>query len=193
MPTTTAPIDADSPAVDIDIVTPEWRTAIADVETACLTAVAAAWHAADTPLARALAVHPTEVSVRLTDDDEVAALNSDYRQRPTPTNVLSFAGVSPDEATALPPGVPVLLGDVVLAFGVLRAEAEAEGKTLNDHFSHLVVHGTLHLLGYDHIDDGDAVIMERLETDVLARLGVADPCSNPQADVFARTGAAQDA
>jgi probable rRNA maturation factor len=118
---------------------------------------------------------PVEVSLRLADDGEVAALNGDYRGREGATNVLSFPGISAEELDGHPPGAPVLLGDIVLAQGVVAEEAERQGKSPADHFRHLVVHGMLHLLGYDHVEARDAEIMERLETTLLAGLGIADP------------------
>ena len=109
-----------------------------------------------------------ELSLVLTTDAAVRRLNRAYRGKDKPTNVLSF----PADA---PPDVSWLLGDVVIAYGVTRAESKAENKTLEAHLAHLVVHGVLHLLGYDHIQDKDAVVMERLESDIMARMGFADP------------------
>lgn len=107
-----------------------------------------------------------DIVVLLTDDDAVRDLNARFRDKDRPTNVLSF----PAPESAAPH-----LGDIVLAYGVCAAEAEAQGKTLADHLSHLVVHGVLHLLGRDHEDDAEADEMEAEEREILARLGVADP------------------
>lgn len=107
-----------------------------------------------------------DVVVLLTDDDAVRDLNARFRDKDRPTNVLSF----PAPESAAPH-----LGDIVLAYGVCAAEAEAQGKTLADHLSHLVVHGVLHLLGRDHEDDAEADEMEAEEREILAQLGVADP------------------
>ena len=119
-----------------------------------------------------------EISFLLADDARVRRLNCDYRGRDTATNVLSF----PAEDT-LAPGAgdagPRLLGDVVLALETLEREAEAQSKSLPDHVSHLAVHGTLHLLGFDHEDAADAERMERLEARILAGLGIADPYAAP--------------
>ena len=161
--------------VDIDVAAPTWAEAGVDLEAQCRTAVAAAAAAATTELARDVARLDAEVSVRLTDDEEISALNSTYRNRDTATNVLSFPGCSADELGMLADGAPMLLGDIVIAFGVVAREAEAQGKTLTDHLSHLLVHGMLHLLGYDHIETEDAETMESLETSVLAGLGIANP------------------
>lgn len=119
-----------------------------------------------------------EVSVRLTDDDEVQALNRDYRQKDKPTNVLSFPMVQPDLLDTIGQNSDdgeVLLGDIVLAFETCAREAAEKGITLHDHATHLIVHGTLHLVGYDHLDEGEAEAMEQIERDVLLSLGLADP------------------
>lgn len=107
-----------------------------------------------------------DVVVLLTDDAAVHDLNARFRDRDQPTNVLSF----PAAESAAPH-----LGDLVLAFGVCEAEAAAQGKTLSDHLTHLTVHGILHLLGLDHVDEGEAEAMEAEERTLLASLGVADP------------------
>lgn len=111
-----------------------------------------------------------EVSVLMADDQAVRALNRDWRGQDRPTNVLSFP--APEEGHG--PG-PRHLGDLALAYETLAREALEEGKSLQDHALHLIVHGTLHLLGYDHESEGEAAIMEELETEILARLGVANP------------------
>ena len=114
-----------------------------------------------------------ELSVVLADDAAVRALNRDYRGRDAPTNVLAFPQA--DTHGDLSPEGPVLLGDVVLALETVRREAAAQGKSAVDHASHLVVHGILHLLGFDHHADSEAADMERCETAILAGLGIADP------------------
>ena len=111
----------------------------------------------------------TELSVRLVDLAEGARLNREFRGKRGATNVLSF----PFEQA---PGVELpLLGDVVVCAPVIRREADAQGKPLQAHFAHMMVHATLHLLGYDHDDETSATAMETLETRVLARLGYPDP------------------
>lgn len=107
-----------------------------------------------------------DIVVLLTDDESVRELNGRFRDKDRPTNVLSF----PAPENAAPH-----LGDIVLAYGVCATEAEAQGKTLADHLSHLVVHGVLHLLGRDHEDDAEAEEMEAEEREILAQIGVADP------------------
>lgn len=118
-----------------------------------------------------------EVSVKFTDDDEVQTLNAAYRQKDKPTNVLSFPMVQPDLLDALDMGDDgeILLGDIVLAHGVCAREAAEKQVPVSTHATHLIVHGTLHLLGYDHIDDAAADEMEAIERDALATLGISDP------------------
>ena len=106
------------------------------------------------------------VSILLTDDATVAALNEQFRGKTGPTNVLSFpAGPNPEGQ----------LGDIALAYGVCAREAAQQVKTLTAHLQHLVAHGVLHLVGYDHITDDEAAVMEDQERRILASLGVADP------------------
>ncbi len=126
-----------------------------------------AWVAA--ALARHDVAEESELTVRLVDAEESQALNRDYRDRDRPTNVLSF----PFEC---PPGVALpLLGDLVICHPVVAAEAAEQDKPLRHHYAHMVVHGTLHLLGHDHIEDEEAEAMEQLERDILAELGIPDP------------------
>jgi probable rRNA maturation factor len=119
-----------------------------------------------------------EISVRLTDDAEVRTLNAQYRQKDKPTNVLSFPMIQPDlleTVTANSDDGEVLLGDIVLAFETCAREAQEKGASLADHATHLIVHGTLHLLGYDHMVEDEAEAMEAIEIETLASLGIADP------------------
>ncbi|MEN0041914.1 MAG: rRNA maturation RNase YbeY [Pseudomonadota bacterium] len=110
-----------------------------------------------------------EVSFLLTDDDAVRVLNRDWRGKDKPTNVLSFAANEGDGP------VTPLLGDIVIARETVAREAEEQGKTFDDHFTHLIIHGLLHLIGHDHEDGGEADAMEALERRILADLGIADP------------------
>jgi len=119
-----------------------------------------------------------EISIRLTTDDEVQTLNAQYRHKDKPTNVLSFPMVQADLLDTIDQNSDdgeVLLGDIVLAYGVCAAEAEERAISLEQHAIHLIVHGTLHLLGYDHLEDREAEAMEAIEIDALAALGLADP------------------
>jgi probable rRNA maturation factor len=124
----------------------------------------------------ATAERTVELSVRLAGDEEVRALNAEWRGKDRPTNVLSFPLAERDELNeANVAGPELLLGDIVLASGVCATEAADKDIALEDHALHLLVHGTLHLLGYDHHADGDAADMEAREVRALARLGIANP------------------
>jgi probable rRNA maturation factor len=119
------------------------------------------------------ALKQVEISVRLVDSEEMAALNHRYRGKTGPTNVLSFpAGLPPD--LELP-----LLGDLVICAPVVRSEAAHQGKDPAAHWAHMAVHGTLHLLGYDHIEAQDAASMEAMEIAILAQLDYANPYEVP--------------
>ncbi|HEY4199485.1 MAG TPA: rRNA maturation RNase YbeY [Devosiaceae bacterium] len=110
-----------------------------------------------------------ELSIVLTDDAEQQELNRDWRGKDSPTNVLSFPQIEPFGP------VIGILGDIILARETLDREAIELGKPFEEHFTHLVVHGFLHILGYDHIEDDEALVMEGLETRILATLGIPDP------------------
>ena len=121
-----------------------------------------------------------EVSLLACDDARIAALNADFRGRPQPTNVLSWP--SEERGVAVPGEMPVPpdpsdpeLGDIAIAWDTCAREAAAAGKPMDDHVTHLIVHGTLHLLGFDHVRDADATLMEGLETRILGKLGLPDP------------------
>lgn len=119
-----------------------------------------------------------EISVRLAGDEEVRTLNRQYRGKDAPTNVLSFPMIQPDLLETVTQGSDdgeVLLGDIILAHGVCEREAAKRGIAVADHAAHLLVHGVLHLLGYDHGTDGEAETMEAIERDALASLGLPDP------------------
>ena len=152
--------------IDLDMaIGPGDWTRIPDMEALARSAIDAAFAVAvKSPPA------PMEVSLLLTDNAGIRELNRTWRGFDKPTNVLSFPG---PEGVA-PHGVRHL-GDIALAFETLDREAAEEGKSLADHLAHLIVHGTLHLLGYDHENEGEAEVMEALEVDALARLGIADP------------------
>jgi probable rRNA maturation factor len=124
----------------------------------------------------ASASRPVELSVRLTSDEEVRALNAEWRGKDKPTNVLSFPLAGADELVhAAEQGPELMLGDIVLARGVCEREAAEKRLPVEEHAAHLLVHGTLHLLGYDHLDDQSAHEMESREVRALARLGISDP------------------
>ncbi len=163
-------------AIDVMVVGAAWTKALR-------TPAAIVRRAATAALAETAGKLSAEVSILLTNDSALRELNRTYRGKNKPTNVLSFPALTPDE---LPTRGPVSLGDVAVAYGVTAGEARAEGKTVKAHLSHLVVHGVLHLLGYDHEGDRDAATMERMEKKILAGLGIADP----YADSYAQAGPA---
>ncbi|MFV0245621.1 MAG: rRNA maturation RNase YbeY [Qingshengfaniella sp.] len=127
-----------------------------------------------------------EIVVMGCDDARIATLNADFRGKPQPTNVLSWP--SENRAPDIPGAIPALpdpgpaddpepLGDIAIALETCQREAAEAGKPVADHVTHLVIHGVLHLLGYDHVNDADATVMEGLETGILAKLGIASPYS----------------
>ena len=194
MPTATTTADgfsvgvdgADDIEVDISIACSEWERALPDIRTICRSAVAAVLAAASRDATR----HATEdasrnvprdlsgaeISLVLADDAFIRDLNCRYRHIDRATNVLAFPG---GETAGRVAGVPILLGDVIVAYETAAAEAAAENKTLGNHASHLIVHGILHLLGYDHQADDEAETMESLEVEALALLKVANPYAGP--------------
>lgn len=145
----------------------------------CPAAEAVAGRAAEVALLRGSAASglawqgTVELGVTLSDAAEQQQLNRDYRGKDAPTNVLAFPGWKP--GMRVPPGAPILLGDVVVALETVAWEAAEQNKPPADHLRHLIVHGVLHLLGYDHLMHPDAALMESLETSILAELGVSDP------------------
>jgi probable rRNA maturation factor len=137
----------------------------------------ARWRPIAEKVAAAIAARPelivpddAELSLVLTDDARIRVLNRDWRDKDKPTNVLSFPAADADDEDPGP-----LLGDVVVAHETTAREAAEEGKSFEDHLIHLLVHGLLHLFGFDHEDDEEAEEMEALETEILAGLGIADP------------------
>lgn len=143
--------------IDIEIEDAAWGEASPQAEALVRRAADAAARAVEGDVS---------VVILLTDDASVRELNARYRDKDYATNVLSFPAPENPEG---------LLGDICLAFGVCAREAQEQGKTLEDHLQHLVVHGVLHLLGYDHESEAEADEMESLESVVLAGLGIADP------------------
>ncbi len=110
-----------------------------------------------------------EITVRMVEAEEIQALNREYRKLDRPTNILSFPFECPPQLQ-LP-----LLGDLVICDSILRSEALAQHKSYEEHFAHLIIHGTLHLLGYDHLTEDEALDMESLEIAALSQLGYPDP------------------
>ena len=150
-----------APPIDIQVQSPLWDAQPLAAQTA-RDAIAAA--------ATALATPDGEVSIVLTDDTSMQKLNRDWRGIDQPTNVLSFPA-----AKAAAQGPSPLLGDVIVAYETIEREAAEQAKPFQHHLAHIVVHGYLHLLGYDHQTDSEAGTMEGLERDILSRLRIADP------------------
>jgi probable rRNA maturation factor len=161
-----APTKRRSPAVSIEILVEagEWPP-LSDLSALADQAVAAAVVAIAPPL-----TPDAELSLVFADDAYVRELNRRYRGKDSPTNVLSFPA-----APSAPGRFGPLLGDIVLAGETVRREADAGGLTLEHHLSHLILHGFLHILGYDHQNEAEALAMERLETAILRGLGITDP------------------
>ncbi len=149
------------PNIEVTIDDPQWRRSLPDAAPHCRRAAAAA-------LALAEPRADGELSILLTGNRTAAALNQRYRGRPGPTNVLAFPA-------AAPPGAPRLFGDIVLARETVQNEAHNANLPLSHHMCHLIVHGTLHLLGHDHREDREAEHMQSLETRALQSLGIPDP------------------
>ena len=179
-------MDSDGPStVVLTVAAAGWRTAIDDPEAVCGRVVRAALERGTTlDWLRA-----GEVSILLADDALTRRLNARHRRRDRPTNVLSFPIIDLNQGKTVqkPPPGPTLLGDIALSLDRLRAEAVTSNKSLSDHFSHLLAHGVLHLLGYDHQDDEQAAAMERLEEIILRDLGKAPPYGDGVAAETTRT------
>ncbi len=160
-------------------------TIIADARWTALNLDALAERAAQaTLLALGLPGEGFEIGVLAADDARLAALNAGFRGKPAPTNVLSWpseeraadvAGDPPDLPEAGTMDDPVGLGDIALAWETCATEAQEQAKSMADHVTHLIVHAVLHLLGYDHVDEADARLMEGREVQILASLGISDP------------------
>lgn len=162
-------ISTDKLHIDIAIQDPEWED-LKGVETLALTTVRMAMQMIELP--KNLEDRDIEISVALANDDLTQVLNREYREKDSPTNVLTFATLDSEEPQT---DGPLNLGDIVLSYQTVQREAEEQQKFFQDHVSHLLVHGTLHLLGYRHKDDDDANIMETLEIRILEKLGVQNP------------------
>jgi probable rRNA maturation factor len=119
-----------------------------------------------------------ELAIMLTDDSGIRTLNANWRGIDKPTNVLSFPALQPPNGHE-PDDAPRMLGDIAIAYETTRREADEEQKPFSHHLSHLAVHGFLHLVGYDHEKDFEAEMMESLERDILAGLGIPDPYADP--------------
>jgi probable rRNA maturation factor len=155
------------PVTEVLIVADCWH-AEPDSEAVVVRAVEAAASLIDADTGEA------ELAVMLTDDAGIRTLNSNWRSIDKPTNVLSFPALQPASGHE-PDDAPRMLGDIAIAYQTTRREADDEQKPFSHHLSHLAVHGFLHLVGYDHEKDGEAEVMENLEREILATLGIPDP------------------
>ncbi|MGD8325805.1 MAG: rRNA maturation RNase YbeY [Sphingomonadales bacterium] len=159
--------------IDIECEEPQWRALSPDLEQRLKDVICRSFQHSD--FAHCLNDDSeNELSLLLSDNRHLQDLNRDYRGKDKPTNVLSFPGF--DGHALL--GVPIHFGDIVIGYGIVMEEAVAQNKTPLNHLLHLCVHGCLHLLGYDHINDEDAQIMEDLERQVLKTIGIEDPYSD---------------
>jgi probable rRNA maturation factor len=165
------------PATEVLVVADCWN-AEADAEAIIHRAIAAAALMVDADTGDA------ELAVMLTDDAGIRTLNKNWRGIDKPTNVLSFPALQPPEGAPEPDDMPRMLGDIAIAYETTRREADDEEKPFAHHLSHLAVHGFLHLVGYDHEQDGEAEAMEALEREILSQLGIPDPYADqdPHAD-----------
>ena len=161
--------------IDVEIPHQQWLDAVPHLETLAGEVIKETLKSA---LQGHLKDRTLEMSVSFVSDEEMRALNLEYRDQDRPTNVLSFSQLSRDMidgAVDTAGDQPLLLGDVVVALGVTQSEAASQNKSMDHHLTHLLVHGTLHLLGYDHLKESDAEVMESSETEILNGLGIGNP------------------
>jgi probable rRNA maturation factor len=162
---------SNSPEIDITISEPEWNASFLDVEKIARTAIANTLKVAKLP--KEVDGRNIEISIVLANDDLIQVLNREYREIDKPTNVLTFASIDAD--APVPIDGPFPLGDVILAYQTISRESKEQGKFFKDHYTHILVHGVLHLLGYDHENDDEATIMETLEIRILEKMNIQNP------------------
>ncbi len=160
--------------IDVFIEDDDWTKAVPDAEDLC---VRVCQH---TIIESGIADHfndKMEVAISLAFDTFIQDLNKRFRNKDKPTNVLSFPNteISPKNYKKMAADEPIMLGDIVVAYGVVKEEAEEQEKSIKDHLTHMIVHGTLHLLGYDHMTEKEAENMESLEISLLKKYGIANP------------------
>ncbi len=166
--------------VDVAVEPQFWSTVDLDLKTLCQTMACATFtHIQSLGQFAGGGADSAELAIRLTSDRQLAALNFQYRGLDKPTNVLSFAALDCDDP-ALLDGAPLFLGDIAIAAETILKEAHDQDKSVADHLAHMVVHGTLHLLGFDHMDAGEAEHMESLEKDLLSASNIKDPYGNQE-------------
>jgi probable rRNA maturation factor len=159
-------------SVDVTLAAEAWQSTCPDVAKLASEAARCAFDEGRRATAFATAAVST-MDITLTDDAEQQRLNRTWRGKDAPTNVLAFPAAEFDQPP--PAGAPLLLGDIVLALETVAREAAEQNKPIADHLRHLIVHGVLHLLGFDHQTESEAAAMELREIEILARLGVPDP------------------
>jgi len=159
------------PLIDINISEPEWKDSFLDVDEVARRAMTMTLKMAMLP--RVLDGRQIEASIVLANDDLTQVLNREYRGKDKPTNVLSFAALEAGDPA--PPDGPYPIGDIILAYQTIDRESKEQGKFFKDHFTHMIVHGTLHLLGYDHETEDEANIMESLEIRILEKMNIQNP------------------
>ncbi len=164
-------IDSEENIIDVSVAEPEWKGSYLDLEDVARKAMLLALKTARLP--KIMTERTFEASIVLANDDLIQVLNREYRDMDKPTNVLSFATIDSDDP--LPEEGPFPLGDIILSYQTLDREAREQGKFFKDHFTHMVVHGTLHLIGYDHQTEDEANIMETLEIRILEKLNIQNP------------------
>jgi probable rRNA maturation factor len=157
--------------IDVEVLEPEWKSSYLDVQSLVKDAILLTLNIAILP--KILFAREVEISVVLANDDLIQVLNREYRDIDKPTNVLSFASLDSDDP--IPDSGQIPLGDLILAYQTIDREAKEQDKFFKDHFTHLVVHGTLHLLGYDHINEDEATNMETLEIRILQKMNIQNP------------------
>ncbi len=150
--------------IEITVEEPRWQKALPNCDSVVQTIVQIVLETVATYLTA------YEISIVLANDNFVQKLNRQYRDQDKPTNVLSFPTM--DSPT---PNRPIILGDVILAYETIKRETEEQNKTLEEHFSHLLIHGVLHLLGYDHQTPAEAEAMEAIEVNILAEFNITNP------------------
>lgn len=157
--------------IDVSISEPEWTLSFLDVEKVAAEAMDLSLRMAQMP--EQVRARQIEVSIVLANDDLIQILNREYRGKDAPTNVLTFASLDADGPIAA--DAPYPIGDVILSYQTIDREAREQGKFFKEHFIHMVVHGTLHLLGYDHETEDEANVMESLEIRILEKMNIQNP------------------
>lgn len=164
------------PTIDVSIDYPLWNELDFDAEKIANDILPLAYKAAIKP--DILKSRKAEVSLLLTGDDHIHELNREYRGKDKPTNVLSFASLDGDDGASFPQGPEIHIGDIVIAYDTVAREAVDLAIPFRNHYIHLLIHGMLHLLGYDHMEESEAESMESLEIQILNGLGIENPYSH---------------